>query len=162
MYEAWYSCLYSQGVPKRKGGFRPALSGSKTAAAQKACAAKEPEDWMERLMRQHPQEYLDKARDTIRCMQAETNDFTVSKTDDLLDIDVPDNADLPKMLDLKTECEEKAFKVAAYRDCWPPFLAWQSSGASPRWRSPRLSTGLRKEAGRWVIAHEHHSFADTT
>ncbi|GGW29125.1 nuclear transport factor 2 family protein [Streptomyces xantholiticus] len=26
----------------------------------------------------------------------------------------------------------------------------------------RLSIGLRKETGRWVVAHEHHSFADTT
>ncbi|MEU0375023.1 SgcJ/EcaC family oxidoreductase [Streptomyces sp. NPDC006283] len=26
----------------------------------------------------------------------------------------------------------------------------------------RLSVGLRKEQGRWVVAHEHHSFADTT
>ncbi|MFJ8074816.1 YybH family protein [Streptomyces sp. NPDC096176] len=26
----------------------------------------------------------------------------------------------------------------------------------------RLSAGLRKEQGRWVVAHEHHSFADTT
>jgi uncharacterized protein (TIGR02246 family) len=24
----------------------------------------------------------------------------------------------------------------------------------------RLSLGLRKEAGRWVVAHEHHSFPD--
>jgi uncharacterized protein (TIGR02246 family) len=26
----------------------------------------------------------------------------------------------------------------------------------------RLTVGLRKEAGRWVVAHEHHSFADRT
>ncbi|MFP1627028.1 YybH family protein [Streptomyces sp. 5K101] len=26
----------------------------------------------------------------------------------------------------------------------------------------RLSVGLRKDRGRWVVAHEHHSFADTT
>ena len=26
----------------------------------------------------------------------------------------------------------------------------------------RLTIGLRKEDGRWVVAHEHHSFADTT
>ncbi|MEV0081083.1 SgcJ/EcaC family oxidoreductase [Nocardia neocaledoniensis] len=26
----------------------------------------------------------------------------------------------------------------------------------------RLTLGLRKEAGRWVVAHEHHSFPDTT
>jgi uncharacterized protein (TIGR02246 family) len=25
----------------------------------------------------------------------------------------------------------------------------------------RLTIGLRKEDGRWVVAHEHHSFADT-
>jgi uncharacterized protein (TIGR02246 family) len=26
----------------------------------------------------------------------------------------------------------------------------------------RLTLGLRKEDGGWVVAHEHHSFADTT
>jgi uncharacterized protein (TIGR02246 family) len=26
----------------------------------------------------------------------------------------------------------------------------------------RLTLGLRKEDGRWIVAHEHHSFADTT
>jgi uncharacterized protein (TIGR02246 family) len=26
----------------------------------------------------------------------------------------------------------------------------------------RLTLGLRKEHGRWVVAHEHHSFPDTT
>ncbi|MGX1884832.1 YybH family protein [Streptomyces sp. NPDC055287] len=26
----------------------------------------------------------------------------------------------------------------------------------------RLTVGLRKERGRWVVAHEHHSFPDTT
>jgi uncharacterized protein (TIGR02246 family) len=26
----------------------------------------------------------------------------------------------------------------------------------------RLTVGLRKENGRWVVAHEHHSFADTS
>ncbi|TXS35323.1 YybH family protein [Streptomyces sp. t39] len=25
----------------------------------------------------------------------------------------------------------------------------------------RLTVGLRREGGRWVVAHEHHSFADT-
>jgi ketosteroid isomerase-like protein len=24
----------------------------------------------------------------------------------------------------------------------------------------RLTIGLRKEAGRWLVAHEHHSFPD--
>src|SRR4051812_39346794 len=26
----------------------------------------------------------------------------------------------------------------------------------------RLTVGLRKEGGRWIVAHEHHSFADAT
>ncbi len=26
----------------------------------------------------------------------------------------------------------------------------------------RLTVGLRRENGRWVVAHEHHSFPDTT
>jgi uncharacterized protein (TIGR02246 family) len=26
----------------------------------------------------------------------------------------------------------------------------------------RLTLGLRKEDGRWVVAHEHHSFCDTS
>ncbi|NDV07014.1 SgcJ/EcaC family oxidoreductase [Rhodococcus sp. IEGM 248] len=26
----------------------------------------------------------------------------------------------------------------------------------------RLTVGLRKEDGRWLVAHEHHSFPDTT
>ena len=29
-------------------------------------------------------------------------------------------------------------------------------------RRLRLSIGLRKEGDRWVVAHEHHSFADTS
>jgi uncharacterized protein (TIGR02246 family) len=29
-------------------------------------------------------------------------------------------------------------------------------------RRLRLSLGLRKERGRWVVAHEHHSFPDDT
>jgi uncharacterized protein (TIGR02246 family) len=29
-------------------------------------------------------------------------------------------------------------------------------------RRLRLTLGLRKEDGRWVVAHEHHSFPDTT
>jgi uncharacterized protein (TIGR02246 family) len=29
-------------------------------------------------------------------------------------------------------------------------------------RRLRLTLGLRKDAGRWVVAHEHHSFTDTS
>jgi uncharacterized protein (TIGR02246 family) len=77
--------------------------------------------------------------------------------------------------------------IDAYRQTWPPFFAWQAQGASfeivsldvtagddvafahallrcasqdELRRNPdnRLTIGLRKEGGRWVVAHEHHSF----
>ena len=82
--------------------------------------------------------------------------------------------------------------LAAYRDTWPGFFAWQRQGAcfeltalevtagadvafahallrcgtpqdlehDPELRL-RLSLGFRKEDGRWLVAHEHHSFPDT-
>ncbi|MBL1119627.1 nuclear transport factor 2 family protein [Streptomyces sp. 110] len=79
--------------------------------------------------------------------------------------------------------------LASYREVWPPFFAWQAQGACfeieelevtagedvafallrcgteeelaerPEARM-RLTLGLRKEEGRWVVAHEHHSFPD--
>lgn len=80
--------------------------------------------------------------------------------------------------------------IDAYRETWPPFFQWQASGATfdilsldvtagtdvafayallrcgtadedPSQRL-RITFGLRKEDGRWVVAHEHHSFPDTT
>lgn len=82
--------------------------------------------------------------------------------------------------------------LAAYGEVWPPFFAWQASGAvfevveldvtagedvayvwallkcgtpdelaeAPE-RRLRLTLGLRREGGRWVVAHEHHSFCVT-
>ena len=76
----------------------------------------------------------------------------------------------------------------AYRETWPPFFAWQKDAsfeivsldithgddvafayALLRCGTPedfakdpdnrlRLTIGLRKEGGRWVVTHEHHSF----
>jgi uncharacterized protein (TIGR02246 family) len=37
----------------------------------------------------------------------------------------------------------------------------QELAANPDQRL-RLTLGLRKQDGRWAVAHEHHSFADTT
>jgi uncharacterized protein (TIGR02246 family) len=83
--------------------------------------------------------------------------------------------------------------IEAYRETWPPFFAWQASGAvfdieslevlagadvafayallrcgTPEEfaRNPdtrlRLTLGLRKQGGRWVVIHEHHSFPDAS
>ncbi|HEV7653951.1 MAG TPA: SgcJ/EcaC family oxidoreductase [Mycobacteriales bacterium] len=76
--------------------------------------------------------------------------------------------------------------IDAYRESWPPFFRWQASGASfdllsldvtagadvafayallrcgtadadPAVRL-RLTVGLVKRDGRWVVTHEHHSY----
>jgi ketosteroid isomerase-like protein len=80
--------------------------------------------------------------------------------------------------------------IDAYRETWPPFFAWQAAGAVfeiveltvtagedvafayalVRCGMPdeigdrrlRLTLGLRREDGRWVVGHEHHSFALST
>jgi uncharacterized protein (TIGR02246 family) len=80
--------------------------------------------------------------------------------------------------------------IDQYRQTWPPFFEWQRSasfeieslditagddvafawallrcGTDDDFRQDpdnrlRLTIGLRKEGGRWAVAHEHHSFAD--
>ena len=78
--------------------------------------------------------------------------------------------------------------IEAYRATWPPFFAWQQGAvfeieslevtagedvafahallrcdtpeglaATPD-RRLRLTLGLRRDDGQWVVAHEHHSF----
>ena len=80
--------------------------------------------------------------------------------------------------------------IEAYRETWPGFFRWQenarfeivslevTTGADVAYafallrcatdehlrEKPdnrlRLTIGLRREQGRWVVAHEHHSFPD--
>jgi uncharacterized protein (TIGR02246 family) len=102
-----------------------------------------------------------------------------------------DHADDVVMFDVPPP-HEGVRGIAAYRETWPPFFAWQASGAvfeietlevsagkdlAWAWalmrcgtpdelaqvpeRRLRLTVGLRKESGRWLVAHEHHSFALT-
>jgi len=96
-------------------------------------------------------------------------------TDDIVMYDVPPPYDGVRGID-------------AYRETWPPFFEWQKGAtfdiveldvvagddvayayALLRCGTPeehaakpdnrlRLTLGLRKEQGRWVVAHEHHSF----
>ena len=81
--------------------------------------------------------------------------------------------------------------IAAYRETWPPFFGWQAGAvfeivslditagddvafayALLRCDTPdglarnpdnrlRLTLGLRKQDGQWVVTHEHHSFPST-
>lgn len=78
--------------------------------------------------------------------------------------------------------------IDAYRETWPPFFEWQAQGALfeiveldvvggadvafayalLKCGKPdeigeqrlRLTVGLRRADGRWVVVHEHHSFSD--
>ena len=52
--------------------------------------------------------------------------------------------------------DEVAYAVALLRCGTPEELAER-----PEQRL-RLTLGLRREDGRWVVAHEHHSFCDTS
>ncbi|MFC7448491.1 YybH family protein [Rhodococcus daqingensis] len=94
------------------------------------------------------------------------------------------------MFDVPPPCEGVR-GLPAYRETWPPFFEWLSTGAvfeivsldvtagedvafahallrcglpqelaeRPENRL-RVTMGLRRENGGWVIAHEHHSFPD--
>ncbi len=95
--------------------------------------------------------------------------------DDIVMFDVPPPEDGVRGLD-------------EYTETWPPFFQWQASGAmfeivrldvtagddvafayallrcgtadeDPDVRL-RITFGLRKQGGRWVVSHEHHSFTD--
>jgi uncharacterized protein (TIGR02246 family) len=55
-----------------------------------------------------------------------------------------------------TAGDDVAYALALLRCGTPEELA-----ARPETRL-RLTVGLRREQGRWVVAHEHHSFADTS
>jgi ketosteroid isomerase-like protein len=88
--------------------------------------------------------------------------------------------------------QEGARGIDAYRATWPGFFEWQrqatfdvleldvtagadvafawallrcgtaeENAAHPE-RRLRITFGLRKEDGRWQVAHEHHSFPDET
>ncbi|MGP3928831.1 SgcJ/EcaC family oxidoreductase [Nonomuraea sp. KM88] len=105
-----------------------------------------------------------------------------------MDAVLADHADDVVMFDVPPPYEGVR-GIAAYRETWPGFFAWQEQGAvfeieslevtagsgvafafallrcgtpgalaaDPGHRL-RLTLGLRKERGRWVVAHEHHSF----
>jgi uncharacterized protein (TIGR02246 family) len=55
-----------------------------------------------------------------------------------------------------TAGEEVAYAFALLRCGMPEELARHPE------RLLRLTLGLRREAGEWVVAHEHHSFADVS
>jgi uncharacterized protein (TIGR02246 family) len=55
-----------------------------------------------------------------------------------------------------TAGEDVAYAYALLRCGRPEELAEHPE------RRLRLTLGLRRDGGRWVVAHEHHSFADTS
>jgi uncharacterized protein (TIGR02246 family) len=107
-----------------------------------------------------------------------------------MDAVLADHADDIVMFDVPPP-DDGVRGIDAYRETWPPFFAWQASGAvfglvevdvtagtdvafvhallrcgspedvaaTPEQRL-RLTLGLEKQAGRWTVTHEHHSFPD--
>jgi uncharacterized protein (TIGR02246 family) len=106
-----------------------------------------------------------------------------------LDAVLRDHADDIVMFDVPPP-QEGVRGIGAYRETWPGFFRWQASGATFDLLSLdvtagtdvafayallrcgeadadsdlrlRISFGLVKRDGRWVVRHEHHSFPDTT
>lgn len=62
--------------------------------------------------------------------------------------------------------EIEELKVTAGSDVAFAFALLRCGSAADFDREPeqrlRLTVGLRKVDGRWIVTHEHHSFADTT
>ena len=105
-----------------------------------------------------------------------------------LDAVLADHSDDIQMFDVPPPNELRG--IEAYRETWPPFFEWQkravfeivsldvTAGADVAFATAllrcgteeelradpdnrlRLTVGLRKENGRWVVSHEHHSFPD--
>jgi uncharacterized protein (TIGR02246 family) len=105
-----------------------------------------------------------------------------------LDAVLADHTDDIKMFDVPPPNELRG--IEAYSKTWPPFFEWQkravfeivsldvTAGADVAFATAllrcgtdeelradpdnrlRLTVGLRKEDGRWVVSHEHHSFPD--
>jgi uncharacterized protein (TIGR02246 family) len=105
-----------------------------------------------------------------------------------LDAVLADHSDDIQMFDVPPPNELRG--IEAYRETWPPFFEWQkravfeivsldvTAGADVAFATAllrcgteeelradpdnrlRLTVGLRKEDGRWVVSHEHHSFPD--
>ena len=104
-----------------------------------------------------------------------------------LDAVLADHADDIVMFDVPPP-QDGVRGIEAYRETWPGFFGYQAAGASfdvlelhveqgedvaYAWallrcgmpgddpdRRLRLTLGLRRQDGRWVVAHEHHSFPD--
>lgn len=107
-----------------------------------------------------------------------------------MDSVLADHSDDIQMFDVPPPNEVRG--IEAYRETWPPFFEWQRGaafeivsldvtagddvafatallrcGTDEELRQDpdnrlRLTIGLRKEGGRWVVSHEHHSFPAQT
>jgi hypothetical protein len=111
MYLAFWNCLTSHGIPKVPvaNSHKPMDDGRAAyAPARKACAAKEPEDYKDRLQRHEPEKYLDNIRKQIKCVQDKGFKITTGPANDP-EIGFPDKSQVPRGLDAVSECEEKYF-----------------------------------------------------
>jgi hypothetical protein len=124
MFGAWSDCLHKHGVPNRwKGGDVPASkifessrsSKSKEfAAAGKACASKEPEDYKDRLKRQDPTDYQERGRKFQKCLKAKNVKFTPdtgksNPDNDPMLFSFDDGVSVAGGMEASRQCEKEAF-----------------------------------------------------
>jgi uncharacterized protein (TIGR02246 family) len=100
--------------------------------------------------------------------------------DDIVMFDVPPPHDGVRGIDAYRETWPPFFEYQAQGGCFEIVSLDVTAGATVAYahallrcdtpqglaehpeRRLRLTLGLRREHGRWVVAHEHHSFADTS
>jgi hypothetical protein len=104
----WEECLTAEGVPAAaKGAKRANLTDGKGKAAAEKCAYLYPENWMEREARTNP-EYLDRLRETARCLVGKGHEVTVGG--DPVALMYGDNTSANRAYDDEQQCQRQAFR----------------------------------------------------
>jgi hypothetical protein len=94
----WLECMQANGIPPEQ---------AKGKAAEPKCQHLYPEHWMEREARTNP-EYLDRLRDTAKCLKDRGHDVTVGGSP--VSIMYGDNASANKADADLQECEKVVFR----------------------------------------------------
>jgi hypothetical protein len=124
MFGAWSDCLHKHGVPNRwQGGNVPASKiletsrsnkSKKFAAADKACASKEPEDYKDRLKRQDPTDYQERGLKFQKCLKDKNVKFTPdtgknNPDNDPMAFSFSDGVSVASGMEASGQCEKEVF-----------------------------------------------------
>jgi hypothetical protein len=111
MEQAYLRCLQQNGVVMNASstgelGKPKDLYDPHMPAAAKACAPKEPENWLDRERRNNP-EFVDRLRDAVKCLKAKG--FNARVDGDPPSIHYSNTAEFMRAGDAEAECQRKAF-----------------------------------------------------